>query len=83
MRAWLFVRGKMLLVAKVFGGLAFGVIGVLVLLFPKKVYENDQRLAPFIRSFPLYRALIWIVIGLPFTFVGVAIVYRIVVDSIR
>lgn len=73
----------MLLVSKVIGGLAFGVIGILVLLFPKKVYEFDQRVAPFVKSFPVYRALIWLLIGLPFTYVGVATVVRIIIDSIK
>jgi hypothetical protein len=73
----------MLIVAKVIAGLAFGVIGILVLLFPRKVYEFDQRLAPLVKSFSIYRALIWLLIGLPFTCIGLAFLYRIVGDSIK
>jgi len=73
----------MLLVAKVIGGLTFGIIGLLILLFPRKVYEFDQRLAPFVKSFTIYRVIIWIFIAIPFFAVGVATVVKIIRDSTR
>lgn len=73
----------MLLVAKAIGGLIFGTIGVLIFLFPRKVYEIDQRIAPFVKSFPVYRIFIWLLFALPFTYVGVATVYWIITDSLK